>query len=48
MGVRKTTRYESIDIEYLDKNFKKQRQTFTGWTAQIIQHEIDHCEGIVI
>jgi peptide deformylase len=48
MGVRKTTRYESIDIEYLDRNFKKQRQTFTGWTAQIIQHEIDHCEGIVI
>jgi peptide deformylase len=48
MGLRKTTRYESIDIEYLDRNFKKQRQTFTGWTAQIIQHEIDHCDGIVI
>jgi peptide deformylase len=48
MGVRKTTRYESIDIEYLDRNFKKQRQTFSGWTAQIIQHEIDHCDGIVI
>lgn len=48
MGVRKTIRYESIDIEYLDRNFKKQRQTFTGWTAQIIQHEIDHCDGIVI
>lgn len=48
IGVRKTTRYESIVIEYLDRNYKKQRQTFTGWTAQIIQHEIDHCDGIVI
>lgn len=48
MGVRRTTRYESNAIEYLDRNFKKQRQTFTGWTAQIIQHEIDHCDGIVI
>lgn len=47
-GVRKTTRYECIDVDYLDRNFKKQRQTFTGWTAQIIQHEIDHCDGIVI
>ena len=47
-GIRKTTRYESIEVDYLDRNFKKQRQTFTGWTAQIIQHEIDHCDGIVI
>ncbi|MDF2611873.1 MAG: def [Lachnospiraceae bacterium] len=48
VGVRKTTRYEIIEVDYLDRNFKKQRQTFTGWTAQIIQHEIDHCDGIVI
>ncbi len=48
VGLRKTTRYESIEVDYLDRNFKKQRQTFTGWTAQIIQHEIDHCDGIVI
>ena len=48
VGVRKTTRYEIIEVEYLDRNFKKQKQTFSGWTAQIIQHEIDHCEGIVI
>ncbi|MDF2512151.1 MAG: peptide deformylase [Herbinix sp.] len=48
MGVRKTTRYENIEVEYLDRNFNKQKQTFTGWTAQIIQHEIDHCDGIVI
>lgn len=48
VGVRKTTRYEFIEVEYLDWNFKKQKQTFAGWTAQIIQHEIDHCDGIVI
>ena len=40
-GVRKCTRYQAM-------NFKKQRQKYTGWTAQIIQHEIDHCQGIVI
>ena len=47
-GVRKTTRYENIEVEYLDINFKKQKQKFTGWTAQIIQHEVDHCDGIII
>ena len=47
-GFRKTTRYETIEVEYLDKNFKKQKQIFTGFTAQIIQHEIDHFEGIII
>jgi len=47
-GVRKTKRYESIEVEYEDQNFKKQKQTFKGWVAQIIQHEIDHLEGIVI
>ena len=47
-GVRKTTRYESIELEYLDTAFKKQRQKFTGWVAQIIQHEVDHCKGIII
>lgn len=48
IGVKKTERYEVIEVDYLDRYFKKQRQTFTGWTAQIIQHEIDHCDGIVI
>lgn len=48
IGVRKTTRYENIEVEYLDINFKKQKRKFTGWTAQIIQHEIDHCDGIII
>lgn len=47
-GFRKTTRYEKIEIEYLDRNFKKHRDTFKGFTAQIIQHEIDHFEGIII
>lgn len=47
-GVRKTTRYEEIEVEYSDRNFKKQKNKFTGWTAQIIQHEVDHCEGIII
>ena len=47
-GFRKTTRYKTIEVEYLDKNFKKQKGTFTGYTAQIIQHEIDHCNGIII
>ena len=41
LGVRKTTRYENIEVEYLDINFRKQKQKFTGWTAQIIQHEVD-------
>lgn len=48
VGVRKTTRYEEIEVVYLDQNFKPQKQKFTGWTAQIIQHEVDHCEGIII
>lgn len=48
LGVRKTTRYENIEVEYLDINFRKKKQKFTGWTAQIIQHEVDHCDGIII
>lgn len=48
LGVRKTTRYENIEVEYLDINFRIQKQKFTGWTAQIIQHEVDHCDGIII
>ena len=47
-GVRKTTRCETIVVEYQDLDFKKHKQTFTGWTAQIIQHEVDHCDGILI
>ena len=45
-GFRQTKRYETI--EYFDKNFKKQKNTFHGFVAQIIQHEVDHCNGIII
>ena len=47
-GVRKTKRYERIEVEYQDLNMKKQRRNFSGFTAQIIQHEVDHCDGILI
>ncbi|MBQ6621298.1 MAG: peptide deformylase [Mogibacterium sp.] len=47
-GVRRTTRYERITVEYQDKNMVKKTQEFSGWTAQIIQHECDHLEGILI
>ena len=47
-GFRKTKRYETIEVEYFDRAFKKHKQIFTGFTAQIIQHEIDHFEGIII
>lgn len=47
-GVRRTIRYEKIEVEYLDGSWKKHRQTYTGWTAQIIQHECDHLEGRII
>ena len=47
-GVRPCTRYKEIEVDYLDTNFKKQHGKYTGWTAHIIQHEIDHCNGIVI
>ena len=47
-GVRKTTRYEEIEVEYQDMDFKTMKRKFTGWTAQIIQHEIDHCNGVLI
>ena len=48
IGVRKTTRYQEIEVEFFDSNWKKQRQKFSGWIAQIIQHECDHLEGIII
>lgn len=48
IGVRKTIRYQEIEVEFWDINWKKQRQKFSGWIAQIIQHECDHLEGIII
>ena len=47
-GVRKTERYENIEVEFQDINFKPMKQKFSGWTAQIIQHECDHLEGKII
>jgi peptide deformylase len=47
-GVRKTTRYRSIELKFLDRNFDEKKQMFTGFPAQVIQHEIDHCNGILI
>ena len=48
IGYRKTTRYETIEVEYLDENFRKHKKMYKGFVAQIIQHEIDHCNGIII
>lgn len=47
-GTRKTKRWKSIKVEYQNENLQIRLKTFTGFTAQIIQHEIDHCEGILI
>lgn len=47
-GIRKTRRYQEIEVEYLDQGFQKQKQKYSGWIAQIIQHEIDHCDGVII
>lgn len=47
-GVRRTRRYKEIEVEYQDMQFQRRRQKFSGWTAQIIQHECDHLEGILI
>lgn len=48
LGQRPTTRYEEIEVEYEDLQFQKQKQKFSGWIAQIIQHECDHLEGRII
>ena len=47
-GTRRAKRYRSITVEYQDERMKACVRSFTGWTAQIIQHEIDHCNGILI
>lgn len=47
-GIRPCTRYKEIEVDYLDQNFQKQHGKYSDWTAQIIQHEVDHCNGIVI
>ena len=47
-GTRKTRRYRSIKVQYQNERFETRMKTYTGWTAQIIQHEIDHCCGVLI
>lgn len=47
-GVRKTIRYQNIEVEYYDFSWQKRKQKLTGWIAQICQHEIDHLEGKII
>lgn len=47
-GVRSTKRYRKIQVRYQDERFLTRHKTYEGWTAQIVQHEIDHCDGILI
>ena len=47
-GVSPCTRYQNIEVEYLDFNWQKQKTKLQGWTAQIVQHEIDHLLGKII
>lgn len=47
-GIHKATRYEKIRVRYQNEKMQYRQKEFTGWTAQIIQHEIDHCNGILI
>ena len=47
-GTRSAKRWKSIKVRWQNEKFQERVKTFTGWTAQIIQHELDHCQGIVI
>lgn len=47
-GNRSTKRYKSIKVRYQNENFQERIKTYKGWTAQIVQHEIDHCNGVII
>ena len=47
-GTRPAKRYRSIKVQYQNEQFQTRLKTYTGWTAQIIQHEIDHCNGVLI
>ena len=47
-GIRPTKRWNKIKVQYQNATFQTRIKTFSGWTAQIIQHEIDHCDGILI
>ena len=47
-GTRKVRRFKSIKVQWQNEKLQTRLKTFTGWTAEIIQHEIDHCEGVLI
>ena len=47
-GPRKCRRYQKIKVRWANEHFQKRIKPFTGWTAQIIQHEVDHCNGVLI
>ena len=47
-GVRKTKRFQTVKVQWQNEKFQTRLKTYTGWTAEIIQHEIDHCNGILI
>ena len=47
-GTRKTERFQSVKVQWQNEKFQTRAKTFTGWTGEIIQHEIDHCNGILI
>ncbi len=47
-GTRKVRRFKSIKVQWQNEKLQPRIKTFTGWTAEIIQHEIDHCEGVLI
>ena len=47
-GTRKVRRFKSIKVQWQNEKLQPRLKTFTGWTAEIIQHEIDHCEGVLI
>lgn len=47
-GTRRIKRYKTIKVQWQNEAFQTRLKTFTGWTAEIIQHEIDHCEGVII
>ena len=47
-GVRKTKRFQTVKVQWQNEQFQPRLKTFTGWTAEIIQHELDHCQGILI
>ena len=47
-GTRKTKRFQTNKVQWQNEKFQTRIKTFTGWTAEIIQHEIDHCEGMII